>query len=397
MLPNQAVGFTMRVLHIGKFFAPFAGGMENFLLDLMRAADRSGVEQAALVHESPGGHGRNVGEAPFDFLEALERVPMMAQIAYAPISPRFGRALEGLVERFRPDLLHLHLPNTSAFWALRIRNAQQIPWIVHWHSDVVGPGLDTKLKLLYPVYRPLEQAVLRRASRIIATSQPYMDSSRALEPWRDKCQVIPLGLDESRTSETAADNVVPGWSRSDRLKLLAVGRLSRYKGTEVLIEAVNAVPETELIVVGEGERRHRLESVVGDRAGERIRLVGALPDADRNRLLHSCDVLCLSSINRAEAFGMVLLEAMAAGRPVIVANVPGSGMGWVVDHGRTGWLTEPGDVTDLADRLRILAEDRAEIEKAGRRGRERFEQRFRIEAVAEQVVSVYGEVLGKAS
>ena len=127
-----------------------------------------------------------------------------------------------MLAEFRPDVLHLHLPNTSAFWALKSRRARAIPWVVHWHSDVIGPGLDAKLKLFYPLYRPFEQALLKRADAVIATSPPYLESSRALQPFRDKCRVIPLGLDPARL-EPSATATASVWRNDGRLKVLAVG------------------------------------------------------------------------------------------------------------------------------------------------------------------------------
>ncbi len=384
----------MRVLHIGKFFAPFAGGIENFMLDLLRACHADGVVQACLVHEAPGQMGLSGGE--FEFLERFRRVPTLGQISYAPVSPGFGRALEEVLEDFRPDVLHLHLPNTSAFWALKSRRARAIPWLVHWHSDVVGPGLDAKLKLLYPFYRPFEQALLKRAERIIVTSPPYLESSRALEPWREKCRVIPLGLDPARL-EASSRAGAPDWEHSGKLKVLAVGRLSRYKGFDVLMRAAARSSDVEVMIAGEGQERRRLERLLdkqagaacGDDVGARIRLVGPVDDAGRNRLLAGCDVFCLPSINRGEAFGLSLLEAMAAGKPAIATRVPGSGMGWVVDDEQTGWLVEPGDVDGLAALLGRVASDRAALERAGTRARARFDAQFGIDAVAREVVAVY--------
>ena len=380
----------MRVLHVGKFFAPFAGGIENFMLDLARACNAEGVTQACLVHEAPGQKGLD-GEH-FDFLERFRRVPTLGQLSYAPVSPGFGRALERMLDEFRPDILHLHLPNTSAFWALKSKRARAIPWLVHWHSDVVGPGLDAKLKLLYPFYRPFERALLKRADAVIATSPPYLASSRALQPFRDKCSVIPLGLDPARLDASAA-TVGPAWRDAGRLKVLAVGRLSRYKGFEVLLRAAARVADVEVVIVGEGQQRRRLERLLrrefGDDAGQRLRLIGNVDDAVRNRLMADCDVLCMPSRNRAEAFGLALLEAMALGKPAIATRVPGSGMGWVVEDERTGWLVEPGDLDALADLLRRLARDRGALEQAGARARERFDAQFGIDEVAREVVDVY--------
>lgn len=376
----------MRVLHVGKFFAPFAGGIENFMLDLLRACNAGGVVQACLVHEAPG--QSELTDDAFDFLQQFRRVPTLGQVSYAPVSPGFGRTLERMLVDFRPDVLHLHLPNTSAFWALRSRRARAIPWVVHWHSDVVGPGLDTKLKLLYPLYRPLEQAMLRRADVILATSPPYLDSSRALRPWRDKCRVIPLGLDAGRMdASSASDETI--WRFPEKLKVLAVGRLSRYKGFDVLIRAAREVEDVELVIAGGGEQHRRLERLLPTDVGERIRLVGNISDGRRNRLLAGCDLLCMPSLNRAEAFGLSLLEAMAAGKPAIATRVAGSGMGWVVQHEDTGWLVEAGDAGALAATLGRLAADRSVLVAAGERARQRFETRFGIDAVAGEVVEVY--------
>jgi len=377
----------MRVLHIGKFFSPFAGGIENFMLDLLRACNAEGVAQACLVHAAPG-QTHDPADESFDFLDRFERVPTVAQISYAPVSPGFSRAMERMLEEFRPEVLHLHLPNTSAFWALKSRRARRIPWVVHWHSDVVGPGLDTKLKLLYPFYRPLEQALLKRADVVIATSPPYLESSRALEPWRDKCRVIPLGLDPARL-EFSEDSGLRFWHHPEKVKVLAVGRLSRYKGFGVLIRAASAVEDVELVIAGSGDQRARIERMLPDDSEGRLRLIGGVDDAGRNRLLAECDVLCMPSVNRAEAFGLSLLEAMAGGKPAIATCVPGSGMGWVVEDEQTGWLVEPDDFESLADLLRWLTRDRSVLERAGKGARERFDAKFGIDAVARKVVGVY--------
>jgi len=384
----------MRVLHIGKFFAPFAGGIENFMLDLLRACHAEGVSQACLVHEAPG--PRDAGGMDFEFLDRFQRVPTLGQISYAPVSPGFARAMERMLREFRPDVLHLHVPNTSAFWALKSRRARAIPWVVHWHADVIGPGLDAKLKLLYPCYRPFERALLKRADAVIATSPPYLQSSRALRPFRDKCRVIPLGLDPARV-EVSRECEASAWRDSDSLKVLAVGRLSRYKGFEVLVRAAAQVPEVGVVVAGEGQQRRRLERFLhrefGDEAGQRLRLIGSVDDAGRNRLMADCDVFCLPSVNRGEAFGLSLVEAMAAGKPQIATRVPGAGMDWVVEEGRTGWMVAPGEVEELAGLLGRLVRQRSILREAGRQARRQFEQRFRIDAVARQVMAVYKRVL----
>ncbi|MDT8439155.1 MAG: glycosyltransferase [Wenzhouxiangellaceae bacterium] len=374
-------------MHIGKFFPPFSGGMENFMHDLAAASAALGVEQACLVHAS--GHP-DEADARFEFLTELKRVPVATELSYAPIAPGFARALDDMIERFRPDLLHIHLPNTSAFFALFSRRARALPWLLHWHSDVVGPGLDVKLKLLYPAYWPFEQWLLRRAEAIVATSPPYLESSRALARWQPRTRVIALGLDAARIETASGPDP---WGSSERLRVLGLGRLSRYKGFDTLIDAACEVEGVELSIVGGGSERARLQRRIPAERADRIRLVGAVDNDLRNRYLAGCDLLCMPSINRAEAFGLALVEAMAAGKPKIATRVPGSGMDWVVEEGRTGWMVEPRNPTALAELLRRLERDRGSVREYGRAAREQFEQRFRIDAVARQVVALYRKLM----
>ena len=165
----------------------------------------------------------------------------------------------------------------------------------------------------------------------------------------------------------------------------------------MLLRAAARVPEIEVVIVGEGQQRRRLERLLyrdfGDEAGQRLRLIGSVDDAGRNRLMADCDVFCLPSVNRGEAFGLSLVEAMAAGKPQIATRVLGAGMDWVVEEGRTGWMVAPGEVGELAALLGRLVRQRSILREAGRQARRQFEQRFRIDAVARQVMAVYKSVL----
>src|SRR5690606_16604154 len=124
------------------------------------------------------------------------------------------------------------------------------------------------------------------------------------------------------------------WRPATRLRILSVGRLTYYKGHEVLIRAAAALEEAEILTAGRGERRKTLEDLILRLGvGGRVRLFGPASEDELGELLESCHCLCLPSIERTEAFGLVLLEAMRAGRPCVVTDVPGSGMSWVVEDG----------------------------------------------------------------
>ncbi len=380
----------MRVLHLGKFFPPFAGGMEHFMSDLLHAQSACGVTAAALVHDhQPGSRGRR--PAPDD-PPPIYRAPCHGRLLYAPISPAFPFWLRRAIREFKPDLLHLHLPNTSAFWALALPAARRLPWVIHWQSDIVPTRLDRWLGRAYHLYRPLEQRLLAASRIVIATSPPYLAASTALAPWRERCHVIPLGIDPARIpvpDPAAVARAEALWGDTS-FRVLAIGRLTYYKGHEVLIRAAADLPDSRVLIVGTGDRQAGLQTLVNQfDLGGRVVLAGFQPDADLNALLASCDVLCLPSLDRAEAFGLVLLEAMRFAKPVVVSDIPGSGAGWVTRQAGHGLLVPPGDPVKLAAALRELQADPARRAALGQAGLAALREHFGIQPVAAAITALY--------
>ena len=386
----------MRVLHVGKYYPPFAGGIEHFLADLLPALQLQGITAAALVHDEQPPLTPHSPPARGEERIPIYRAPCHGRLLYAPVSPAFPFWLHRAIREFHPELLHLHLPNTSAFWALAVPAARRLPWIIHWHADVVASLLDRRLARAYRFYRPLEQRLLAASRAVIATSPPYLDASAALAPWRERCHVIPLGLDPRRIP--APDAVALGratalWGNT-RFRVLAIGRLTYYKGHDVLIRAAAAVPDSRILIVGTGEQRARLATLIQALGlGDRVGLPGFQPEADLNALLAGCDVLCLPSLERTEAFGLVLLEAMRFSQPVVVGDIPGSGAGWVVRQAGHGLLVPPGDPVKLAAALRELQHDSARRQSLGQAGAAALRERFGIEPVAAAVAALYRQVL----
>ncbi len=383
----------MRILHIGKFFPPHPGGIERFVADLAAAQTADGMTVRVLAHAEPGvRHGRNYRAGAVDVTLAA----CYGQWIYAPVSPGFPRLLARAIREFQPDLLHLHLPNTSAFWALLLPSARRLPWVVHWHADI---PLDTRhrtLRLAYRLYRPWEQALLRHARAVIATSTPYRDSSMALTQWRDKTRVIPLGID--RHTADAANSTNIQWP-TPGLRLLAVGRLSYFKGFDVLLRALANVAEASLVLIGDGECQaglRQLAHTLGISA--RVNFAGRIDmdragDATLAAAYAQADVVCLPSLERAESFGLVLLEAMRAGLPAIASDIPGSGVGFVVRDGETGLLVPPGDAAALAAAMRRLHGDADLRTRLGEAGARRFHRAFTLDRITPQVTALYREVL----
>lgn len=395
----------MKILHIGKYFAPFSGGVENYQRDAMIALAGRGVQSAALVHRhelSISGSEETLKVHGLDL--PVVKTATWAKLLFTPISPGFPWRLSRLIKSFKPDILHLHMPNPSAFWALLSPTARRLPWVVHWHADVITDQHDWKMKFFYQIYRHFERALLKRSAAIVATSPPYLASSQPLRPWLEKCRVVPLGVDSTRlvdidpaaNGETAcAENSPHQNSGADTaLRVLAIGRLTYYKGFRYLIEAAALAPHIRVHIVGAGDQEHDLKALSTSlNLGEQVIFHGVLDDRQLALQISLCDCICLPSVERTEAFGMVLLEAQSFAKATVISEVPGSGMGWIVDDSVTGLKVPPADAQALAGAFQKLDKDREVLKEMGRNGKLKFEKEFEINQAIVGLISVYQQVL----
>ncbi len=382
----------MRILHIGKYYPPFAGGIENFLTDLIHAQLSQQLQIAALVHDHQIQWRRFFApiRAETQTNPLIYRVPSYGRLLYAPISPQFLFWIQSVIKDYRPDILHFHLPNTSALWALMLPSARRIPWVLHWHSDVIS-NIDNRIAIAYHAYRPFEQAMLYHADTVIVTSPPYLNSSLALRNWQQKSVVIPLGIATQRLPQP--DTTALAWAQRqwqpNVQRILHIGRLTYYKGQKILIEAMRHCPQAQLFIVGKGELEIQLTQLVQNYGlQQRVKLLGFCDDAQLHALISCCDVFCLPSLERTEAFGVVLMEAMRYAKPVIAAQVQGSGMGWVVEDGKTGLLVKPNDTNSLTQAIKKLANKQLSLQY-GQAGYEKFITQFDIEQVAQKITTLY--------
>jgi rhamnosyl/mannosyltransferase len=329
MNDETAQGKPLRVLHIGKYFPPHPGGMETYLRDLMSVQHRQGITVTALVHSSKA--TLRDREIEVDALDGTAfHVRLAARwfnIGFIPISPLFWLSALRAIGRFRPDVIHMHHPNSSAIWLLVLPSARRISWIVHWQSDIVTASSGWLVRCCYFFYKPLEQALLKRASIICATSERYLEDSEALNKHASKVKVVPLGLDERRLPDSTS---LQPFAKPDVPVVLYLGRLAAYKGLSYLLEAIAELPEVHCWLAGDGSERSALEQQVA-RLGirDRVRFIGGMSEEDKWRYLKTADAVTLPSADKNEAFGMVLLEAAHLKKPLVVTDVPGSGTGWV--------------------------------------------------------------------
>jgi len=341
-----------------------------------------------LAHESRSVWGRKEKQ------EGLKiwRVGILGTFLYTPLAPTYPLWLKKALDQFRPEIIHAHLPNLSAFWLLLLK--PQVPLVIHWHADVVPSKIDRRLLRAYRFYRPFEQALLKQARAIIVTSPPYLLSSRPLTPFRNKCHIIPLGLDSQRLYRPKPQEIALVQKKWPRL-VLGVGRLTYYKGFEFLIEAIQAVEKTYLIIVGTGQQYNFLQKKIKKlKLQNRVFLSGSLSNKDLHLLLAACQVFCLPSIERTEAFGLVLLEAMAFGKPLVTTDIPGSGVSWVNQNRHSGLVVPIASPEALAEALHLLLNNPSLSESLGQNARQRFEQHFKIEIVSQKISHLYETIRG---
>ncbi|REL30179.1 glycosyltransferase [Thalassotalea euphylliae] len=375
----------MKILHIGKYFPPFKGGIENFMSSLIDQQVKDGHQVSVVAH-----HHEPEKPTIREKLGAvhLVRVKCYGALAYAPMSPTFGRETNKLVDELQPDIIHIHMPNLSAFWCLFSKKLRAIPWVVHWHSDVLGALPDVKLKLLYPFYQLFERALLKSAKAIIATSPNYLENSKPLADFHQKTHAVALGLPKN------TQHRIPRKIQNEELRLLTIGRLTYYKGHSYLIEAIQKLTNSGVLVhldiVGIGELEQNIQNQIIDLGvTEQITMHGRLEDEELYELLEKADLLCLPSIEKTEAFGVVLLEAASFGIPALVSDVPGSGMSWVVQHMDTGIVVKAQNVESLAERLTWASKNREKIAIMGAKALERFRDTFQIVNVSEKITKIY--------
>lgn len=369
----------LKILHLGKYFHPDPGGIESFIRDIVQSTVRAGCGVAVLCM------GRVAQLQEEDYYGALVlRAPIWKIVASQPLGWAYFRTFFRRARDF--DIVHVHAPNMLAALALLM---SRVPGkiVVHWHADVVGYGLIGKL------IRPLEWLMLRRADVLVATSQAYADASPLLRQFRDKIHIAPPGVvDPLGDPEPAAAGLsVLGEGADSAPMILAVGRLVPYKGFEILIDAARELPrECRVVIVGGGELKSALAARIRERdVQDRVILAGRVNDASLQALFRRASVFCLPSITRAEAFGLVMLEAMAHGLPIVATNIPGSGVPWVNQHGITGLNVPAGDAPALAAALVQMLRDPDLCVRLGRQSRARFEKEFTLELATRRYMELY--------
>lgn len=368
----------MRVLHVYKDYPPVVGGIENHLRLLAEHQVRRGLDVTVLV---VGGQARNSVEVERGV--RVVRAARLGELHSMPLSTELFR----LMGYQTADVTHLQFPYPLGEVAHLLRGRGRAT-VITYQSDIV------RQRVAGWFYRPLLRRLLARADRIITTSPQYRRSSTVLAPFLDKCTVVPLGIEPRAWGGADPGAVAALRRRFPGPLVLFVGRLRYYKGVEYLLRAMDDLPAT-LLVVGEGPRRQVLERQARrGAAAERVHFLGELPQDQLPACYEAADVLVLPSSHRSEAFGLVLLEAMAS-RTAVISTELGTGTSFTNVAGETGQVVPPRDAAALAQALRACLADPQQRRHMGASGRARVESEFRVDQMVDGVLAVYEQALAR--
>ncbi|MDZ4168901.1 MAG: glycosyltransferase [Coriobacteriia bacterium] len=375
----------MRVSMVNKYYPPHLGGIEFHLRDLAEGlVTHAGAQVRAIVCN---GENSRVEER-VDGVDVV-RLPRATEFSSTPLCWGFAREITAEAARVQaPDVFHFHFPypwGELAWLAAR----PQVPLVITYHSDIV------RQKAALVAYRPFLERFLDSADLIVASSPNMIEHSPYLAPRAQKCRHVNFGLHVERFAGDETTQARAQALRAEhggRRVVLFVGRLIYYKGADVLVRAMQGV-DADLVMIGRGPLEGELREIATAHGmSERVRFLDPVDEPELAAWYAAADVFALPSVARSEAFGLVQIEAHAAGTPVVSTNLT-TGVPYANLHEVTGLIVPVGDADALADALRRLLADDELRERLGRQAKERALTDFTIPRMVENTTAVYREAM----
>ncbi len=373
------LGESLKILHIGKYYHPFSGGMESVVKDLCEGLHLKGHDVTVLCSST----SLKGSEETINGVKVV-RLPRVGVLFGQNLNPTILKKVHELAKE--ADLVHVHCPNPLAEM-VSLTLPGDIPVVATYHSDVV------RQKFLLKLYRRFFKGFLNRTQKIFVPTKNHIKFSQFLPDYQEKCEIIPFGIKEAPfTSNENNLTCARKYRKKFGAYALFVGRLVEYKGVEVLLEAAKSCSQ-HIVIVGDGPLKGALNQKIKElKLDDKVSLLGKVKDQDEFvGLYHGCDMLVLPSITPNENFGIVQLEAMACSKPVVTTNLK-SGVPAVGEKGKTCLIVEPGNSLQLANAMTMIFNNQELKYKLGRAGRARFEDHYTCKGMIDSQVSAYKRV-----
>ncbi len=369
----------LKVLEVNKAYFPHVGGIETLVKQYSEELGQFNVQVRTLVCcENQGGTIRErVNGIP------VIRAASLGTYFSCPLSVQFIKQFRRMSRK--ADVIHIHMPFPLADFAMLL-SGYKGKVALSWHSDIV------KQKKLLTLYKPLLKYLLNRADVIFTATAGHIDGSDFLYEYREKCRILPYGITvEDYLNIDRKPILTEKLTDKDSVKVFFTGRLVYYKGVDILLKAFSKVNNCELFIAGTGELENSLKAYAEKHnLADKVHFLGFLPDDELKQAYADCDIFVLPSVVKSEAFGIVQLEAMVYGKPVINTALP-SGVPHVSLDGETGLTVPPSNANALAKAINRLAENKELREELGKKAAQRVMDNFNEKDVIRRLYDYLSE------
>lgn len=381
----------MKVVIVAPYFHPHVGGVEVYTLNMARRLKDLGW-QVVIVTTGERRHAARLEGVTVHYL-----APRFA-LSNTPIGLRWRREFRRIYRLEEPDVINAHTP--VPFMAdVAQRSSRSIPFVLTYHNDLEKSSW-LHMAIVKVLHRTLIDRTLRRSTKIITTSDYYVNESPYLKPYRSKIRIVSPGVDcELFNPDVKVDSDLAAryWGKRLILFVGSMGKSQSHKGLDVLIRAFALVhgdyPDAMLVVVGQGDGAEAYKSMAAAAGVARdIEFTGYIDNETLAQYYKLATIFAMPSTNRSEGFGMVYMEASAVGTPVVGSRI--GGVPYAVKDNETGLLVEPQSEKELSRALRRLLEDASLAERLGNAGAARARAEFDWQVLAKATSEIFEEACG---
>ena len=350
------------------------------MYDLMTGLSEEGFKCDMLCAASDDD---DVGDDALNENATLMCTKTLAKVKATMLSPAMISKMRSICNKY--DVVHIHHPDPMACLALYM-SGYKGKVALHWHSDII------KQKKLLKLYRPLQNWLIKRADMIIGTSPVYLQSSPWLKNVQDKTVCLPIGVVPLEVDEDGAAALREKYK--GKKIIFSLGRLVPYKGYKYLIDSARYLDDDYVVLIGgAGPLKASLnEQILDSGLQDKVKLLGFLSDDEVAAYFGACDLFCMSSVYATEAFGIVQIEAMSAGKPVVATKIPGSGVSWVNAHKESGINVEPGDSEALSKAFKRILESEDTYNAFSDQASQRYRKMFTKSKMIKNCIEIYKSI-----